>query len=118
MADLKPIVGKEMSFDLLDVRLGRIMVVEVAENAPKKSYKLTVDYGKYGKRVSVGRFTSHTAEELIGKLVMGVLNFEPRQIGDITSEALILGVQLPGSESGEATIITPLKEAKIGSKLF
>jgi tRNA-binding protein len=118
MADLKPIVNKETTFDLLDIRLGRVISVETAAGAPKKSYRLTVDYGKFGHRVSVGRFTSHEPDELRGKLVMGVLNFEHRQIGDTVSEALILGVQLPGAESGEATIITPLKDAKIGSKLF
>jgi tRNA-binding protein len=51
-------------------------------------------------------------------LVLGVLNFEPRQIGDTTSEVLVLGVQYPKADSGEATIITPILDAKIGGKLF
>ena len=102
---------------MLEIRLGQILG-KAEEAAPKKSYKLTVDYGKFRIKVSIGRFTNHTIDELKGKLVMGVLNFEPRQIGNTVSEALILGVQIPGAESGEATIITPLIEAKIGSKMF
>jgi tRNA-binding protein len=50
--------------------------------------------------------------------VLGVLNFEPRTIGDTTSEVLVLGVQYPKGDSGEATFITPMAEAKIGGKLF
>jgi tRNA-binding protein len=118
VTDIKPIVSKEEIFDKLEIRLGRIISVELEQSAPKKSYRLEVDYGKFGRRGSVGRFTNHTPEELKGRLVFGVLNFEPRKIGETISEALILGVQLPGQDSGEATIITPLVEAKIGSKLF
>jgi tRNA-binding protein len=69
-------------------------------------------------RTSVGRFTQHAPEELKGKLVLGVLNFEPRRVGETLSEVLILGVQYPKAESGEATFITPAAEAKIGGKLF
>jgi tRNA-binding protein len=118
MTATKPIVNKEDIFDKLEIRLGRILSVEPESSAPKKSYRLEVDYGKFGRRVSIGRFTHHAPEELRGRLVLGVLNFEPRRIGETVSEALILGVQLPGAESGEATIVTPLVEAKIGSKLF
>ena len=49
---------------------------------------------------------------------MGVLNFEPRMIGDVSSDFLLLGVQFPKADSGEATFVTPAIEAKIGSKLF
>ncbi len=66
----------------------------------------------------MGRFTQHPPEELKDKLVLGVLNFEPRQIGDTTSDVLILGVQYPKADSGEATFITPAAQAKIGGKVF
>jgi tRNA-binding protein len=117
-ADNKQTVSKEETFDKLEIRLGRILSVEIETSAPKKAYKLEIDFGKFGKKVSVGRFTQHSPEELKGKLVLGVLNFEIRQIGDINSEVLVLGVQYPKVDSGEATIITPLAEAKIGGKLF
>ncbi|MBS0624851.1 MAG: tRNA-binding protein [Verrucomicrobia bacterium] len=118
MTEEKGIVSKEETFDKLEIRLGRVISVEEEPSAPKKAYKLKVDFGKFGIKTSVGRFTQHAAEEIKGKLVLGVLNFAPRQIGDVLSEALILGVQYPKADSGEATFITPCAEAKIGGKLF
>jgi len=117
-SELKPVVAKENTFDLLDIRLGRIVSVEMLEAAPKPAYLIRADFGKFGLKTSVGRFTQHTPEELIGRQIMGVLNFEPREIGGAVSEFLCLGVQFPKADSGEATIITPLAEAKLGSKLF
>lgn len=116
--DCKPTVSKEETFDKLEIRLGRVLTIEDAPSAPKRAYKITADFGKFGKMTSVGRFTMHKPEELLGKLVMGVLNFERRTIGDTVSEFLLLGVQFPKADSGEATFITPAAEAKIGSKLF
>ena len=116
-ADTKPVIPFE-TFAAVDIRLGRILTVEPAVTAAKPSYKITADFGKFGVRTSVGRFTRHSDEELIGKQIFGVLNFEPREIGGITSEFLTLGVQYPKGESGEATLITPMVEAKLGSKLF
>lgn len=118
MADEKPIVSKEETFDKLEIRLGRVISVEEEPSVPKKAYRLKIDFGKFGIKTSVGRFTQHSPEEVLNKLVLGVLNFEPRQIGDVTSEVLILGVQYPKADSGEATIITPVADAKIGGKLF
>jgi tRNA-binding protein len=77
-----------------------------------------VDFGKFGKRISYGRFTHHAVNEIKGQLVTGILNFGERQMGDVVSEVLILGVQYPKAESGEATILTPLAGGKIGSEVF
>ncbi|MBB6096964.1 tRNA-binding protein [Deinobacterium chartae] len=118
MADLKPTVTFEDTLGRLDIRLGRVLEVVPEPSAPKASYRLTVDFGKYGRRTSVGRFTRHAAEALQGKQVLGVLNFEPRPIGEVMSEVLILGVQYPGADSGEATFLTPAVEARLGSKVF
>lgn len=118
MTEEKGIVSKEETFDKLDIRLGRVISVEEELSAPKKAYKLKIDFGKFGIKTSVGRFTQHKPEEIKGKLVLGVINFAPRQIGDTLSEVLTLGVQFPKAESGEATFITPCAEAKIGGKLF
>lgn len=118
MSDEKGIVSKEETFDKLEIRLGRVISVEEEPTAPKKAYKMKVDFGKFGIRTSIGRFTQHTPEEILDKLVLGILNFEPRQIGDTISEVLILGVQYPKADSGEATFITPATNAKIGGKLF
>ncbi len=115
---LKPRVSKEEVFDLLDIRLGKVVSLELDPDSPKEAYRMQVDFGKYGMKTSVGRFTQHAPEELKGALVLGVLNFEPRKVGETLSEVLILGVQYPKAESGEATPLTCMEEAKLGSKVF
>lgn len=112
MSEEKPVVSKEDTFDKLEIRLGRIINVEGRTICSKKAYKLKVDFGKFRIKTSVGRFTNHTIEELNNKLVLGVLNFQPRQVGNVISEVLILGVQYPKADSGEATFISPVAEAK------
>ena len=116
--EIKPTVSYEDSFDKLDIRIGRVISVDLETETYKPTYKMLVDFGKFGKRVSYGRFTQHPVEEVKDRLVLGVLNFEPRQMGPVTSEVLILGVQYPKAESGEATFVSPGVNAKVGSKLF
>lgn len=116
--EIKPVVSKEETFDRLEIRLGRVLSAEIEPSAPKRAYRLEIDFGKFGKKTSVGRFTQHAPEELVGHLVIGVLNFEPRQVGDTVSEVLVLGVQYPKADSGEATFLTPAAESKIGGKVF
>jgi tRNA-binding protein len=116
--ETKPIVSKEETFDKLDIRLGRVLSVEPATDSPKPAYVIKADFGKFGTKTSVGRFTKHPVDEIKGKLILGVLNFGSRDIGSVTSEFLCLGVQYPKADSGEATIVSPLADAKIGGKLF
>ena len=116
--ETKPVVRYEDTLAQLDIRLGRVVDVTLEPSAPKNSYRLAVDFGKFGTKKAIGRFTQHSPEELLGKQVLGVLNFEPRTIGDAVSEVVILGVQYPKAESGEATFLTPAIEAKLGSKMF
>lgn len=116
--EIKPVVSKEETFDRLEIRLGRVLSAEIEPSAPKRAYRLEIDFGKFGKKTSVGRFTQHAPEELVGHLVIGVLNFEPRQVGDTVSEVLVLGVQYPKADSGEATFLTPAADSKIGGKVF
>lgn len=116
--ETKPVVSFQDSFDTLDIRVGRVIKVEVENRTHKPTYKMEIDFGKYGKKISYGRFTSHPIEEVKDRLVLGVLNFEPRQMGPVTSEVLVLGVQFPKAESGEATFVSPAVHAKVGSKLF
>ncbi len=116
--DTKPIVAYKDSFDKLDIRVGRIIDASIETRTHKPTYRMTVDFGKFGRRVSYGRFTRHAIDDLKDRLVLGVLNFEPRQMGPVVSEALILGVQYPKGESGDATFVSPAVKAKIGSKLF
>lgn len=117
-SDLKPTTDPADTLEKLDIRLGRVLKVEPAEGAPRPAYRITADFGKYGQRVTVGRFTGHTPEELTGQHILGVLNFAPREIGPHTSDFLLLGVQFKGKDSGEATPLTVLGESKLGSKVF
>ena len=115
---LKPTVYPEDTLGRLDLRLGKIIRAELEVGAPKRAYRLTIDFGKYGVKISVGRFTQQSPEALVGQQVVGVLNFTPRQVGEVSSEVLILGVQVPGADSGEALPLIPQLEAKLGSKVF
>ena len=104
-------------FDKLDIRVGRIIKVEDFPEARKPAYKLTIDFGhKIGLKKSSAQLVKHyTREQLQGRLIMGVVNFPPRQIGPFISESLTLGV--PDGE-GECVLITPDEGAVVGSRLY
>jgi tRNA-binding protein len=105
-------------FEKIDIRVGVIILVEDFPEARTPAYKLTIDFGPdIGTKRSAGRFTRHHAKDsLVGKKVLGVVNFPPRQIGPFLSECLTLGVP---DEDGEAILIVPGNDAAvIGGKLF
>lgn len=105
-------------FSKLDIRVGKIIAVEDFPEAKKPAYKLTIDFGpEVGTKRSSAQLVKHyTKEELVGKKVLGVVNFPPRQIGPFLSEVLTLGV--PDAE-GECVLIIPDKQdAVVGGKLY
>lgn len=105
-------------FIKLDIRVGRIVAVTDFPEARKPAYKIQIDFGpEIGKKVSSAQLVKHyTKEQLMGKLVMGVVNFPPRQIGPFQSEVLTLGV--PDSDH-ECILMVPDKDdAVVGGKLF
>lgn len=105
-------------FQKLDIRVGKIVSVEDFPEARKSAYKLTIDFGKnIGiKRSSAQLVTHYKKEELVGKLVLGIVNLPPRQIGPFISECLTLGVP---DENHECILIIPDKQnAEIGGKLY
>ena len=105
-------------FDKLDIRLGRIVEAADFPEARKPAYKLKIDFGdEIGVKKSSAQLVAlYTKEELEGKLVLGVVNFPPRQIGPFISEVLTLGVPDAG---GEVVLIAPDdKSAVIGGRLF
>jgi len=104
-------------FEKIDVRVGRVTSAEVFPEARKPAYKLTIDFGpEIGEKKSSAQITTHyKVEDLVGKLVMCVVNFPPRQIGPFISEVLTLGV--PDKE-GEVILIEPDKDVPIGGRLF
>lgn len=102
-------------FMKLDIRVGTILEASVFEKAKRPAYKLTIDFGsELGIKKSSAQITDkYQAEELIGKKILAVVNFPPRQIADYMSEVLVLGTY---SEGG-VVLITPDKETKNGDKL-
>lgn len=99
----------------LDIRVGTIISAAVFAEARKPAYKLEVDFGQeIGVKRSSAQITQkYTPQELVGKKVLAVVNFPPRQIGPLMSEVLVLGTY---SEGG-VVLITPDKETKNGDKL-
>ena len=99
----------------LDIRVGTILEAEVFAKAKRPAYKLKVDFGaELGVKKSSAQITQqYTPEELIGKQVLAVVNFPPRQIADFMSEVLVLGTY---SEGG-VVLIAPDKTVKNGDKL-
>lgn len=105
-------------FQKLDIRVGKIIEVNDFPEAKKPAYKLKIDFGsEVGiKNSSVQIVALYSKDELIGKLVMGVVNFPPRKIGPFESEVLTLGVP---DKDGKVILITPDKtDPIIGGKLF
>src|SRR6478609_6862336 len=100
-------------FAKLDIRAGRIMAADEFPEARKPAYKLTIDFGEeIGIKRSSVQITEHyTREELVGRLVMGVVNFPPRQIGPFMSEVLTLGFP---DEHGYVVLAQPDKDVPLG----
>ena len=110
----------EISFDdflKVDVRVGRITRAEPFPEARKPAIKLWVDFGgEIGEKKSSAQITKHyTLEELVGRQVLAVVNFPPRQIGPVKSEVLVLGVP---DEEGEVVLIGPGHGVPLGGRLF
>jgi len=99
------------------VKEGEIVRAEDFPEARKPAYKLTLDFGaEIGIKNSSVQITKHySKEELIGKLVIGVVNFPPKQIGPFVSEILTLG--LP-DENGDVVLLSPTKGVPKGGKMF
>ena len=102
-------------FMKLDIRVGTILSAKNLEKARKPAYQLEVDFGEeLGVKRSSAQITQHySPEELVGKQVLAVVNFPPRQIANFFSEVLVLGTY---SEGG-VVLITPDKPVQNGDKL-
>ncbi len=104
-------------FQRVDVRVGRILSAEPLQGARKPAYKLAIDFGpELGIKQSSAQITVHyTPEELVGRLVLGVVNFPPRRIAGFRSEVLTLG--LPDGH-GNVVLIAPTKDVPLGGRLY
>ena len=104
-------------FEALDIRVGTITHAEPFPKARKPAYRLTIDFGgEVGVKRSSAQITVHyTPEQLVGRQVMAVVNFPPRQIGPFVSEVLTLGV--PDAE-GAVVLLRPDQAVPNGGRLF
>ena len=101
-------------FNALDIRVGTILEAKVFDKAKRPAYKLKIDFGELGIKRSSAQITDlYSIDDLVGKQILAVVNFPPRQIADFMSEVLVLGTY---SKNG-VILITPDKEASNGDKL-
>ncbi|WP_068114157.1 tRNA-binding protein [Tropicimonas marinistellae] len=110
----------EISFDeflKVDIRVGRVLRAEPFPEARKPAIKLWIDFGpEIGEKKTSAQITRHyDVETLPGRLVMGVVNFPPRQIGKFMSEVLVLGV--PDGD-GEVVLLAPDSEVAPGARMY
>ncbi len=112
--DREPI--SDADFERVDIRVGRILLVDDFPEARKPAYRLRIDFGPpIGVKRSSAQITTDTKAELVGRQVIAVVNFPPKQIGPFVSEVLTLG--LPDAD-GHVVLVTPTREVPLGGKLF
>ena len=109
----------EISFDdflKVDVRVGTVLRAEPYPEARKPAIKLWIDFGdEIGEKKTSAQVTAHyQPETLVGRQVMAVVNFPPRQIGKFMSEVLVLGMP---DENGEVVLVGPDHTVPIGGRL-
>ena len=114
-----PAAGRIAFDDFLkvDIRVGRIVEAALFPEARKPALKLLIDFGpELGRKKSSAQITRHyEPDALIGRQVLAVVNFPPRQIGPLMSEVLTLGVP---DEAGEVVLIHPSKDVPVGGRMF
>ena len=100
----------------VEIRVGRVTRAEEFPKARKPSYKLWLDFGPLGEKKSSAQVTRrYKPEELIGKHVLAVVNFPPRQIADFMSEVLVLGIVV---EEGDVVLVAPDREVPLGTRML
>ena len=102
-------------FAKVEIRVGRIVQVDDFPKARKPAYQLRIDFGELGVRSSSAQITKYYGKsDLVGKLVLAVVNFPPRQIATFFSEVLTLGVVLG---DGDIVLVHPEREVPLGSRI-
>ncbi len=108
--------AKFEDFLKIDIRVGRIIKAELFEGARKPAYKLWIDFGELGVKKSSAQITGlYRPDELIGREIVAVVNFPPKQIGHFLSEVLVLGAN---DENGNVVLLLPEREVPEGRKIY
>lgn len=101
-------------FSKIDIRVGTIVGAEVFKEAKKPAYKIEIDFGDLGIKKTSAQITNlYLPEEIVGKQVIAVVNFPPKQIANIQSECLVLGAV----NGNEVTLLTTDKLVKNGLRI-
>ncbi len=102
-------------FLAVDMRVGRVLEVDDFPEARKPAWKLTIDFGEeIGVKRSSAQITNYSREELLGRLVVAVVNFPPRQIGPFMSEVLCLGA---ADDEGRIILLAPDADVPLGARI-
>ena len=102
-------------FKKIEMRLGTIIIAEDFADAQKPAYKLTIDFGDVGIRKSSAQITAlYTKQELVGRQIIAVVNFPPKQIANFFSECLVLGVY---NQQGEVVLLQTSQQAGNGCRI-
>ena len=110
-----PPVTAQQFFDL-DIRVGRVVECDVFPEARQPAYRMVIDFGELGQRRSSARLTdNYTPQQLVGTLVVGVVNLPPRQIGPLRSEVLVLGAYQDGTNA--VALLRPDRECRPGDRI-
>ena len=101
----------------VDIRVGRIARAEDFPKARGPAYKLWIDFGpELGEKKTSAQLTRHyTLDALVGRQVVAVVNFPPKQVADFMSEVLVLGVP---DEAGEVVLLQPAHDAPLGGRMY
>ena len=103
-------------FEKVEMRVGEIVEVQDFPRARNPSYKVRVNFGaEIGEKWSSAQIIKYSKEELIGKQVIAVVNFAPKNIAGFMSECLILGAAM---DDGSVSILTPSRPAVLGGKVY
>ena len=102
-------------FEKIDIRSGTILTAKPFEKAKKPAYQLEIDFGTLGVKKSSAQITHHySVDELIGKQIIAVVNFPPKQIANFFSECLVLGVY---DKENQVILLQPSISVENGSKI-
>jgi tRNA-binding protein len=102
-------------FLAVDMRVGRVVEVDEFPEARKPAWKLTIDFGEeIGVKRSSAQITNYERDELVGRRVVAVVNFPPRQIGPFMSEVLCLGAS---DEQGRIILLAPDTDVPVGARI-